>query len=309
MGLATKPMAESIQRITILGTGLIGASIGLALRTRGFRGTIIGWDRDVTQAGVALSRGAIDEKTEDPVTAAIGSDIIVLAGPVFSILEWIDSLGPLLRPGQLVTDVGSVKGLVSKRAFVGFNGAGQAAFLPGHPMAGKELPGAANADAGLFEGAVWLFTPAADTLAHPLAAEWRGWVEKFGCRILDLDAARHDELCAWISHLPQMISTALSALLEERFSNDEPMREQMRAIGGRALREMTRLGASPWSMWRDIAHSNADAIAPAMLALEQTFAHLRENLKTPELREAFEAANEFRAAHSSGADNSPPEKV
>jgi prephenate dehydrogenase len=177
-------------------------------------------------------------------------------------------------------------------------------------MAGKESHGPANADARLFDGAIWLFTPAASTTTspHPRAAEWRNWVEKFGARTLDLDPARHDELCAWISHLPQMLSTALSAMLEQRFSSDETMRDDMRAIGGRALREMTRLGASPFSMWRDIAHTNAEAIAPAIHALEQTLAHLRENLKTPELRDLFVEANRFRIG-SAPEKAPPPEKL
>jgi prephenate dehydrogenase len=154
-------------------------------------------------------------------------------------------------------------------------------------MAGKEVSGAANADARLFSHAVWLFTEFA---THPLAVEWRSWVERFGCRTMDIQARRHDEICAWVSHLPQYLSTALSAMLEDRFG-DAP---DLRAIGGRALREMTRLGASPYSMWRDVAHTNTEAVAEAILALEQRLAHLRENLKTPELRDEFERANRFR---------------
>lgn len=115
-------------------------------------------------------------------------------------------------------------------------------------------------------------------------------MQKFGSRVLELDAARHDELCAWVSHLPQFVSTALSALLEDKFPDDE----DLRAIGGRALREMTRLGASPYSMWRDIAHTNTEAVAATLLALEQRLTHLREHLKTSELRDEFELANRFR---------------
>jgi prephenate dehydrogenase len=136
---------------------------------------------------------------------------------------------------------------------------------------------------------MWLFTPFAEP-AGALEAEWRLWVERFGARTLDVDAARHDELCAWVSHLPQMLSTALAALLEDRFG-DAP---EIAAIGGRALREMTRLGASPYSMWRDVAMSNTVPIADTLYALEQRLAHLRENLKTPELRDEFTLANRFR---------------
>lgn len=284
-----------MQRITILGTGLIGASVGLALREQKFDGTILGWDKDRGELATALSRGAIDEAAEDPITAAVGSDLVLLAGPVFSILDWTDQLGPLLRPNQLVTDVGSVKGAVSERAMLRFGGKGQAQFLPGHPMAGKEVHGAAHAEAGLFKGAIWLFTPfATSSEASELEAEWRHWVTRFGCRTLDLEARRHDELCAWVSHLPQFLSTAMSAMLEDQFAGDEELRAEMSMIGGRALREMTRLGASPYSMWRDVAHTNTDAIATSLLALEQRLTHLREHLKTPELREEFELANKFK---------------
>jgi len=292
---------KRMEKITILGTGLIGASVGLALREQKFEGSIFGWDKDPAELAIALSRGAIDVAAEDPLTAAVGSDVVLLAGPVFSILDWIDQLGALLGPHQLVTDVGSVKGAVCERAAPSFGGVERARFLPGHPMAGKEVHGAEHAEAAMFQGAVWLFTPLASSAASELETEWRDWVTKFGCRTLDLDATRHDEICAWVSHLPQYLSTALSALLEERFSGDEEMRTEMRMIGGRALREMTRLGASPYSMWRDVAHTNTEAIAETLLALELRLTHLREHLKTPELREEFDLANKFRAGGSNRA--------
>jgi prephenate dehydrogenase len=277
----------TIHRITIVGTGLIGASTGLALRAAQFPGVIVGWDRSPSHLQIALDRGAIDVAAADPISATVTSDLVLLSGPVFSILDWMEKLAPLLQPHQLVTDVGSVKVAIAERALPLFGASGQAGFLPGHPMAGKEVSGAAHADPELFSRAVWLFTEFA---SHPLAAEWRSWVERFGCRTMDIQARRHDEICAWVSHLPQYLSTALSAMLEDRFG-DAP---DLRAIGGRALREMTRLGASPYSMWRDVALTNTEAVAEALLALEQRLAHLRENLKTPELRDEFERANRFR---------------
>jgi prephenate dehydrogenase len=111
-----------------------------------------------------------------------------------------------------------------------------------------------------------------------------------GSKTIDLDPARHDELVAWVSHLPQFVATALSALLQEEVG-EAP---ELKSVGGRALREMTRLGASPYSMWRDIAATNTEAVQSALLALEQRLAHLRENLRTPELRQEFEQANRFR---------------
>jgi prephenate dehydrogenase len=117
-------------------------------------------------------------------------------------------------------------------------------------------------------------------------------VEGFGCRTLEMDAVRHDELLAWVSHLPQFLATALSALFQDEFGADA----DLRAIGGRAMREMTRLGSSPYSMWRDVALSNTEHVEQALLALEQRLAHLREILQTPALRDEFERANQFRAA-------------
>lgn len=290
----------TIERIAILGTGLIGASVGLALRARGFQGEIAGWDPDAEELALALERGAIHFSASNGMAAAQASDVVVLCGPVLTSLDWIDRLAPVLKPGQLVTDVGSVKGVLVEGSRGRYNLPRTAGFLPGHPMAGKEVSGTANADADLFDGAAWLFTETPDTRSmHPasrvLADGWREWTEKLGCRVLDLDPERHDVLCAWVSHLPQFVSTALSALLQEEFSS----KDEVLPIGGRALREMTRLGASPYSMWRDIAHTNTEAIAASLLAMEQHLAHLRENLKTPELREEFEHANQFRPAPSS----------
>lgn len=304
-------MAHSIERIAIFGTGLIGASVGMALRAQGFTGGIVGWDRSKAEAEIARKAGAIDAVIDDPLAAAEQSDCILLATPVFGILDWIDRLAPVLHHRQLVTDVGSTKLTICERAQQAFGSADAACFLPGHPMAGKEVHGAAHADASLFRGAVWLFTPLspvapenvrADDPALQRSIEWREWVTRFGCRTLDLDAARHDEICAWASHLPQMLGTALAALLEDTFSDAaidprdlENKATQLRAIGGRAMHEMTRLGASPFSMWRDVAHTNQEPIAAAILALEQRLAALRENLKQPELRDEFDRANRFRS--------------
>jgi prephenate dehydrogenase len=299
-----------INRILILGTGLIGASTGLALRASGFTGEIAGFDASAAELEIAQHTGAIDvfaRSRADALDFARTADVILLAVPVLAILDWMQLLAPVLNgggaadvPAHLVTDVGSTKLQVTEKARELFPcGAGQAGrvrFLAGHPMAGKESGGAALAEPTLFRDAIWLFTPLDEQAPpSPLEQQWRAHVSGFGARTLDLDPERHDQLCAWVSHLPQMLSTALSALLEDTFGADPKSRDEIAAIGGRALRETTRLGASPYSMWRDVALSNTEPIAATLLALEQRLQHLRENLRTHELREEFTLANHFRS--------------
>jgi prephenate dehydrogenase len=300
-----------INRILILGTGLIGASTGLALRASGFTGEIAGFDASASELETAQSTGAIDlfaRSRADALDFARTADVILLAVPVLAILDWMQLLAPVLNdgdegngPAHLLTDVGSTKLQITEKARLLFPNESRARFLPGHPMAGKESGGAALAEPTLFRDAIWLFTPL-DAQAEPspvqpspLEQQWRALVAGFGARTLDLAPERHDELCAWVSHLPQMLSTALAALLEDTFGADPKSRDEIAAIGGRALRETTRLGASPYSMWRDVALSNTEPIAATLLALEQRLQHLRENLRTHELREEFLLANHFRS--------------
>ena len=293
-------MSQPLERVLILGTGLLGASTGLALRAAGFTGSITGWDKDEKQSGIALALNAIHAVAPDPLKAARNNQLIVLATPVYAILDWMEQLSGVLEQEQLVTDVGSTKALITVTGNRLFNQPGRAGFLPGHPMAGKEVGGAAEADAALFRDAVWIFTTDPwisekkegdiAPVAASLGMEWMQWIRAIGSRVIELEASRHDELVAWVSHLPQFLSTALTALLQTELG-DAP---ELTAVGGRALREMTRLGSSPYSMWRDVAYTNTEAVATAIHALEQRLAHLRENLRTPELRDEFELANRFR---------------
>jgi prephenate dehydrogenase len=283
-----------IQRIAILGTGLLGTSVGLALRAAEFSGQITGWNRGKAGAEQAFAMRAIDNIASDPIEAAHGADVTLLCVPIYATLDLMEQLASVLTPGQLLTDVGSTKGQITAAAARLYNTPERAAFLPGHPMAGKERGGAELGDANLFRNAVWLFTddPGVQRTAAgaALVREWRELVVRIGSRTIDIEPARHDEMVAWVSHLQQFTATALSALLEEEVG-DAP---ELKDVGGRALREMTRLGASPFSMWRDIAATNTAAIEKALLALEQRLQYIRENLRTPILRDEFEQANKFR---------------
>jgi len=286
-----------MKKVLIVGTGLIGASVGLALKAGGFAGEVAGWDANAEELKQALERKAIDRALERrEAVLETDADVVVLATPVMPVLDWMQQLAPKLKETQLVTDVGSTKGEITALASKLFNQAGKARFLPGHPMAGKESGGAALAEADLFRGATWLFCSGVGWApGGELEMEWRKAVVRMGAVMREMDPARHDEVCAWVSHLPQMVSTAMSAMLQDEFADDREGMAAVQAIGGRALREMTRLGASPYSMWRDVAMTNPKAIAETLNALEQRLAHVRENLKTPELRDEFAKANKFRA--------------
>jgi prephenate dehydrogenase len=262
----------------------------MALKKRGFLGRIIGCDRAPVLER-ARSKAAIDLGHTHPADAVRGSQLIVLATPVSGIIDMIDRLGPALPPRTLLTDVGSTKLEVVERAKKVFRKNTGVRFLAAHPMAGKEQCGVEFADPDLFQGAPWFVTPVpGQKIYDDLSGEYLEWLEKIGARIASLDAAEHDKLCAWISHLPQMISTALAASLVDAYGADAPLLE----AGGRALREMTRISGSPYSMWRDIALTNKTNIRTALLRLEQHLAHIRENLDTRELAMEFERAHQLK---------------
>jgi len=282
----------AIRQITIIGTGLIGGSLALALRKKKFAGRIVGCDREGTLERARM-RAAIDIGTVDPGDAVRGSQVVVLATPVLAICDLIDRVGAVLPAKALLTDVGSTKTAVVERALKVFGRSAGKRFLAGHPMAGKEMCGVDFADPDLFQNAVWFLSPLPDqNLNEGLVAEFTGWIDAIGARIAMLPAAEHDRLCAWISHVPQMMSTALAAALVEEFGADAPLL----AAGGRALRDMTRISSSPYSMWRDVAISNKKNLENALWKVEQRLAHIRENLATRQLADEFEQAHQLRKA-------------
>ncbi|MGA3210090.1 MAG: prephenate dehydrogenase [Terriglobales bacterium] len=290
------------RQITIAGVGLIGGSFGLAARRAGFMGRILGCDRaDVLLRARGL--GAIDDGFESLLSAAAGSDLIVLAAPVGAIIDMIGQI-PSFPPDALVTDAGSTKQAIVERARAVLGEAAGMRFLPGHPLAGKEAGGIGHADAELFRGATWLITPiiGAPGSPHSLCSANPGYafteaqqaffelVGRMGTTVAEIEPRRHDRLCAWSSHLPQMVATALATVLDDELSGEDAI-----LFGaGRAAREMTRLASSPYSIWRDIALTNQGNLEGALLKLELSLSHLRENLSTRGLEEQFEQARRFR---------------
>jgi prephenate dehydrogenase len=268
-----------MKSLAIVGTGLIGASFGLALRQAGFTGPIAGVSSPQAIAG-ALAVGAID-RSATLAEAAAEADLIFLAQPIGRILDTIRHLDPLVRPEALVTDAGSTKCEISDLALQQIR---RCRFLGGHPMAGKEKRGAAAADAGLFHGATWVLTPEdpADA-AGEAAQEFIGWLRRIGARPLIMDPEEHDRVVALTSHLAQLASTGLAAVVDEGLHPPERI-----AVAGPGLTDMTRLALSSYDLWRDILATNAEAIDRALGAYIQKLEHIRENLRTRQLQEEFQ---------------------
>ena len=275
-----------MNHVAIIGTGLIGSSLGLALRAAGYKGAITGVSSP-RAAEDAISRGAIDRAA--PLQEAVPqADLVFLSQTIGRILDTIRHIDPLLKPGALVTDAGSTKCEIVDLARQCIT---RAQFLGGHPMAGKEIRGAAAADPDLFRNRTWVLTPDdSSELRTPAAAEFRQWLDRIGARILILDADEHDRVVSITSHLAQLASTALAATVADKLGASP--REQ---AAGPGLDDMTRLALGSYEIWRDILATNSDHIDRALSFYIQKLEHLRENLRTRQLQEEFERASALAA--------------
>lgn len=242
----------------MVGTGLIGASLGMALRRLDEVDEVVGFDRDDEQLGAALSRGALDRVATGAGAAAEGCDVAVLAVPVSAVPLVAPRVAEMLPPGAVLTDVASVKSRVV--------GALQAAapagvhVIGGHPMAGSTETGAAHASADLFVGATYLLTPTTHT--DPGAyRRLHGLVGRLGARVIAVPPERHDLLVAVVSHLPQLAATTLMNLAAGR-ARDEHAGLLLLAAGG--FRDATRVAASNPDLWLDICAENRDAIVAVL---------------------------------------------
>jgi prephenate dehydrogenase len=272
--------------IAIIGTGLIGASFGLALRQAGFAGAILGVSSERSVAD-AVAVGAIDCGL--PLAEAIPrADLVFLSQAIGRILDTIRHLDAMLRPGTLVTDAGSTKTEIVDLARQHIRGA---QFLGGHPMAGKEQRGASAADGSLFRGRTWVLTPDEPSeLETPRARELCDWLHKIGARLVFLDCVKHDGLVALTSHLAQLASTALAGTVGDSISDSGELR-----VAGPGLVDMTRLALSSYDLWRDILATNSEQIDRALELYIQRLEHVRENLRTRQLQEEFARAAELAA--------------
>jgi prephenate dehydrogenase len=274
-----------MQSVAIVGVGLIGASFGLALREAGFAGELIGVSsQSAIDAG--LRTGAIS-KSATLEDAAATADWIYLAQPVDRILQTIAALGAMVRRKCLITDAGSTKSAIVTSAKEHIQ---HATFVGGHPMAGKEQSGADAAEAGLFRGRPYILTPE-PSLPTTEIVELRSWLTRIGANVFEMDAHEHDAVVAFTSHLPQLLSACLAAILAERNG-------AVAEVHGPGLLDMTRLACSSPELWQSIFSTNREQIANAVDCFVRKLLELRdvlggENL-VPLLRNGQLFAQEIR---------------
>jgi prephenate dehydrogenase len=268
--------------VAIFGVGLIGGSFALAIRKAGFSGRIIGVSSPETIRR-ALDLKVIDEAAP-PDQAARAADLIYLAQPILRIVETLPELNAHVRPDALITDAGSTKSAIVDRAATAIS---RCQFLGGHPMAGRERRGVEAAEADLFRGRPYVLTPPSqEALDRPIAREFVRWIGRIGAFPVVLSAGDHDRIVAFTSHLPQLASTALAALLAAR---EEPKSR----VFGPALVDSTRLALSSFDIWGDILATNRPAIAEALQAYIRKLDEFRQGLEPEAMRPQFEQAAGF----------------
>lgn len=289
-----------LQRIAVIGCGLLGGSFALGLKKNGFAGEVIGCDREEVLRA-ARERGAIDRGLTDTGEAVAGADLVVLSTPVGTILDLLPQVAKRARPGTLVTDTGSTKVRICRRAREVLPES--VSFLGGHPLAGKETSGIENAEADLFAGAKYVVIKEENQAGRRDSStsglgmtnageEFLSWVRRLGAEPVEMEAETHDWAVAWISHAPQLVATALaSAVWDETDEDGLPL-----ALAASGFREMTRLAASPYDLWRDICRTNSENLARALERLEQRLARMRGQLRSGELAAEFEKARQACAA-------------
>jgi len=239
-GATEQPM---FARVAILGSGLIGGSFALALRRARLAQDIVAFDRDAAAAEKARELGIVDATAGNAGDAVAGCDLIVIAVPVAQTESILQAIAPSLEREAIVTDVGRTK-----------RGTRIARFVPGHPIAGREVHGPEAALADLFDGKRVLLTPLIENDDKTVARVRDAWIA-CGARVEMLDADAHDRVLSAVSHLPHLLAYALVAQIA-----DATDAELKFALAGGGFRDFTRIAASSPEMWRDIAIANRDAL-------------------------------------------------
>jgi prephenate dehydrogenase len=291
------------KKITLVGVGLLGGSLGMALRKRRLAHSVVGFVRRAASAPECEALGAVDLATLDLKRAVAGAELIVMCTPIAQMRALLEQMLPALKPGAIVTDVGSVKGSVVRDLEARVAKAG-AHFVGSHPMAGAEKMGVAAARADLFDGAVCVVTPTRKSNPAAVRKVEQLW-KSVGARLLKQTPKAHDDLVSRSSHLPHVVAAQLANLI---LGPEHPKEQGMLCANG--FRDTTRIASSSPEMWRDIALANRQNLSRALEMFIDGLQDFRRALERGDAQAVtrfFEQARDRRDLWSKRAGSPSPE--
>ncbi|MDB6036926.1 MAG: Prephenate dehydrogenase [Verrucomicrobiales bacterium] len=291
------------QKITLIGVGLLGGSLGLAIKAAGLASHVTGFVRRESSVAECLKYGVVDSATTSLAAAAEGASLIIFCTPLGQMSELAADLAPHVSKGTIVTDVGSVKGSVVRDLEPLFAKTG-AFFLGSHPMAGSEKSGVTAARADLFKNAVCVITPTSKTGRTTTDTVHNFW-KKIGCRLLTLTPDLHDEFVSRSSHLPHVVAAELANyVLSPAHAKEQAM------LCANGFRDSTRIAAGSPEMWRDISMANRKSLARVLGVFIEDLQEFQLALETPDekaIQEFFMNAKERRDKWSAQVVSTSPE--
>ena len=285
------------KQVTIIGVGLLGGSIGMALRRKGLASPVVGHVRNEARLDRVVERGAVDRATRDLGDAVGDAAIIVLCTPPGSMPGLVERILPRCPEGVLVTDVGSVKRRVIE-GITGLEGVGRIRFVGSHPMAGGEKGGVERARASLLEGAVCAMTPTEETPEADRHDVRRFW-ESLGSRVVEMDPQRHDRIVATASHLPHIIASLLALQVLE--PEGDGLRESLAATG---FGDTTRIAGGDSALWQDVLSLNADFVGEALGDYIRRLSEFRRHLDRSDYDRVIEVMEGARRLRRGWEENS-----
>ncbi|GAB4474410.1 MAG: hypothetical protein OHK0044_19120 [Burkholderiaceae bacterium] len=289
-------------KLALIGVGMIGGSVAAALRRAGAIEHAIGFDADAGAARRGVELGVLDAAAGSVEEAVRQADLVVLAVPVGAMREVLAAAARALPAHAVVTDVGSTKRSVieAARATLGAASASPIRrFVPGHPIAGRELPGVEHADGELFRGRLVICTPTEETSPHARATVEALW-RRVGAQVVTMDADEHDRIFAAVSHLPHLLAFALVARIAS-----EPDGERKLAFAGAGFRDFTRIAASSPAMWRDVCLANRAALGEELRGYRELLDELQRAVDAGDaaaLEATFDLASRTRRRHARTVD-------
>jgi len=269
-------------RVALIGIGLVGSSLAHVLRRDKLAGEIVACARRPETLAAAERLGLADHVTHDPAVAATGADLVVISTPLSAYAEIARRIGPALKPGAIVTDVGSVKNAAIRDVAPSLPAGVH--FVPGHPVAGTEHSGPEAGFAEMFHDRWCILTPLPDGDAGALDKMTRLW-QSAGMKVVTMDAAHHDMVLAITSHLPHLIAYSIVGTADDLGGhlNSEVLKY---AAGG--FRDFTRIASSDPTMWRDVFMNNREAVLEVLQRFQEDLFYLQRAIRWGEADKLFE---------------------